>query len=115
MIYLSQLDRGENMSELCHPRISNRFLLGNINNIDILQYYYILSILLTYDYSTSNIIFVILILTGYPAIMHAVFLHSPTYAGNCRLRKLSSKYNVYYNLTNLTTKTMVNISNLRYE
>jgi hypothetical protein len=50
MIYLSQLDRGKNMSERCHPLISNPFLLGNINNINILQYYYILSMLLTYYY-----------------------------------------------------------------
>jgi hypothetical protein len=36
MNYLSQLNRGEkNMSELCHPLISNPFLLGNINNINI--------------------------------------------------------------------------------
>ncbi len=64
------------MSELCHPLIFNPFLLDNINNINILQSYYILSILLAYYYSTSNIIVVILILTGYPAIMHAVFLHN---------------------------------------
>ena len=48
------------MSELCHPLIFNPFLLDNINNINILQSYYILSILLAYYYSTSNIIFVIL-------------------------------------------------------